>query len=162
MRQAPITTRKLFARTTWGKILNWVLTIALVCGAVFGCIAVVRAIESDTRVVSGIWKRGELDEDGLYSESKESIYSKLLKVDGMTVTLDFDATVKYKIFFYDEDEELLASNGTTSALTGNFAASSIPTGAKYARIVVTPIDDDNISIFEIVKYGGQLTIEVNK
>jgi len=163
MKSAPITLNKLFSKRTWKVILSWVLTFAVVIGAICGVIAVVKSIDSDSRTVYAAWARGSLDENGNYVEGKTSIYTKkAFECAGLDITLDFDSGVTYKVYFYTDDGDLLDEGGVTQALSGHFEADSVPANATYARVVVTPNDDANITWTEIVKYSNQVHITVSK
>ena len=50
----------------------------------------------------------------------------------------------------------------TEKQTGNYDETSTPLIAKYARVLITPNDDDEIKWYEVNGYSRQLNIEVNK
>ena len=165
MKSAPITLAKLTSKRTWKVILSWVLTIALAIGVVCGVVAVVKAIDSDNRTVVSTWARGSLDEEGKYIESKEHIYTKnAFECDGLEISLDFDATIEYKVVFYDKNGDMLTQNGSTEFMSGAFddETSTVPEDAHYARVVVTPLEDENVSRLEVGEYSGQIKISVAK
>ena len=102
--------------------------------------------------------------DGKINESRQNIYTKdLLKVEDISITLDEDATISYKVFFYDEDKAFIDA---TSSLTADFDASDISSGAEYCRVVITPaqVDGENVNInaFNMTRYTSQINIVVAK
>ena len=109
--------------------------------------------------------RGALDTVGEYTETKESIYTKEAFECGseVRVKLDFDSSVTYQIFFYDEDDSFVE----TTQEYEKTATVSAPEGAVYARIVVTPEwdadvdkDDQIVRLWNVRKYAKQLTVMV--
>ncbi|MBR2614984.1 MAG: hypothetical protein IKC71_05270 [Clostridia bacterium] len=103
---------------------------------------------------------GILDETGEYEQGTTSIYLKELKeVDGLNVDIKEDATVTYKVYFYNADEEFISA---TDVLDVDFDGTSTPEDAEFFRIVVTPTNDAEVSFGEIGRYARQLTVSVNK
>lgn len=162
MKSSPITLAKLTSKRTWKAILSWVLYFAIIGCVVFGAIAVINAVDSDTRPVVTSWARGTLDEEGNYQESKTSIYTKnAFECAGLEITLDFDAEIQYEVVFYDEDGKCITS-ARTGLLDAKFDAEELPDGAFYARVIVTPVDDATVGTLEVVEYAGQIHINVAK
>ena len=158
----PITWKKLTSKATRQKVLGWLLVAALAICAICGAVALVKAIDSDTKTVHSVWARGSLDiETGDYVESTESIYTKkAFKCAGLEIELDFDAAIEYQVFFYDKNGNFLADK-VTDDLDGAYV-SEVPTDAYYARVVVTPLEDENVSRLEVGEYSGQIKISVAK
>lgn len=103
-------------------------------------------------------------EDGKILESKQHIYTKgHLKTQDIEITLDEDATITYKVYFYDEDKEFISA---TNALNADYTANSTPEGAKYCRVVITPAQVDGeavtVTAFNMAKYTSQVKIVVTK
>jgi len=163
MRKPPITLKKLTSKETLNNALGWILTIFVALAIVAIVFGGIKLLTADNRTVISNWQRGTLDETGNYAESKSSIYTKNAFVcDGLEITLDFDATVTYKVVFYDENGDMLSENGVTSEQTGAFKAESVPENAHYARVVVTPVDDNSITQLEVAQYARQIKISVAK
>ena len=79
----------------------------------------------------------------------------------MNVELEKDATVSYKIFFYDEEKQFLCALEQTD----DYDEAEIPEEAansKYFKIVITPNADAEVSKGEISKYESQLEVTINK
>ena len=141
-------------RTIASIIALILITIALIGGISF----VVRKAEEYKKRIYPVFAVGSLGANGQYVESKESIYTKnLIECDGLKTTLAFNNTVKYSIFFYDEKENFIVSENNLSGIYEERLEI-----AKYCRIMITPVEDNDIKWYEITKYSKQLKIEVNK
>lgn len=149
---------------TWKKIL----VIGLACITLVGAIAGISALfrESDTNeqpktnISSSAFSVGGLTEDGKFFETESSIYTKdAFECQGLTITPDFESTVKYQVYFYAPNYKFMSS---TDLIEDVFTHEAIPTDAQYARIVITPNDDQKISWYEVSGYARQLDIQVYK
>ena len=143
----------------WAKILITVLVLALLGGGIFGIVKLADEGKLDSKKVSDLaFSIGGLDGAGNYKNTDASIYTKnAFECQGLECTLDFDAEIWYQIYFYDQNNEFVH---TTGKLTGAFVKDSVPFFAKYARIVITPNDDDKVSTLEVLKYAKQLNVKV--
>lgn len=143
----------------WAKILIIVLVLALLGGGIFGIVKLADEGKLDSKKVSDLaFSIGGLDGAGNYKNTDASIYTKnAFECQGLECTLDFDAEIWYQIYFYDQNNEFVH---TTGKLTGAFVKESIPFFAKYARIVITPNDDNKVSTLEVLKYAKQLKVNV--
>ena len=150
------------------KWLRTIITVVLVLGVVGGLIGGIVAIMRNTDKIDNAltyktigatkYAIGGLDGNGNYMNTDQSIYTKdAFECQGLNCTLDFDNDVSYQIYFYDQNNEFVH---TTGKLTGAFVQDSVPFFAKYARIVITPNDDNKISLFEKGKYARQLNTTV--
>ncbi len=142
----------------WKKILTVGLGFLLVVGAIFGIARWSEKAEKTTKEISLSYEVGSLSRDGKYSETEESIYTKTaFECQGLKITPDFDSQVSYQVFFYDQNEQYLES---TASMTEFYEGT--PLLAKYARIEITPQEDEKVSWYEVNKYAKQITVEVNK
>lgn len=146
------------------NLLIAVLILVIVGGIVGGVIALTRNTDKidDALTYKSIgWTKygiGGLDSNGNYMSTDKSIYTKkAFECQGLNVTPEFDKDVSYEIFFYDQNNEFVH---TTGRLTGAFVQDSVPFFAKYARIVITPNEDNKVTIFEKRGYAKQLTATV--
>lgn len=140
------------------KIIVCVLLVALIGGVTY---AIVRVVQKDeTKEISSLaYKIGALDDNGAFMKNTASIVSKdFISSDGLTIKLQENAEVSYKVFFYDTDKAFVSASEVQSA----DYAGTIPENAKYAKIVITPLHDAEVSIFEMSGYAKQLTVTVNK
>lgn len=152
-------------RSFSAKNFNWIITyilISILSVAVIFAFAKIDKNE-DTKTLGSsslTYAIGLLDAEGEYEQGTSSIYMKdYQSVDGLTVELKDKATVTYKLFFYDENKDFV---DMTSDLSLNYDSSSIPETAEYFRIMITPINDAEVSFFEIYNYARQLIVSVNK
>ena len=136
-------------------LVGALLVIATICGLV----AVINNDKSNMRTVRPDYFIGGLDSNsGKYVATKGSIYTKhSFECQGLKTTLNFDATITYGLYFFDENEKFMISQ--TSLETN---VNEIPVNAKYVRIVITPKEDSKVSWYEKSKYSSQLKVEVFK
>lgn len=140
------------------KIIVCVLLVALISGVTY---AIVRVVQKDeTKEISSLaYKIGALDDNGAFMKNTASIVSKdFISSDGLTIKLQENAEVSYKVYFFDADKAFVSASEAQSA----DYAGTIPENAKYAKIVITPLHDAEVSIFEMSGYAKQLTVTVNK
>ena len=153
-------------RSRWNlrRILSLVLAVLMIAGVVAGIAALTTHLTADKEEVDADFERGGINEKGIQFETDGSMYSKLFAAQGLEIELDFDAHLKYQIFWY------YANNGKfnyCTEITTLGGAWYAPAGC-YARIVITPdweyIEDDDkeISWYETWGYANDITIKVNK
>lgn len=142
-------------------ILLVVLCLGIVGGGIAGIVKLTDTGKLDTKTISSTkFSVGGLDSNGKYMNTNASIYTKeAFECQGLEVSLDFDNEIEYQIYFYDQNNDFVH---TTGKLSGAFVKDSVPFFAKYARIVVTPKNDEVVSSLEVLKYAGQLTVKVNR
>lgn len=141
------------------------LIVAGVLGVVLTAGLIVGLVKEDRKDVGGLfsYEIGTLDESGKETKGDTSAIrmTKYHSVEGLNVELEKDATVKYEIFFYDEDKNFL----TSLEQTDDYDEAELPEAAataEYFKIVVTPNADAEVSKGEISKYEKQLEVTVNK
>lgn len=149
------------SKSLWKKIGLGCLCGVVGLGAIMGVGALLnKAEEETTKVINPTYAVGGLTEQGAYLDTKTSIYTEnAFGCQGLDIEMDFKNNVSYRVYFYDIDNNFLSS---TDILTENYDETTTPEYASYARIVITPNDDDSISWYEKNGYADQLTIEVNK
>lgn len=147
---------------------NWIiylivglLLLGVVGGGIVGILKLTDTGKLDTKTISSTkFSVGGLDSNGKYMNTNTSIYTKeAFECQGLEVSLDFDNEIEYQIYFYDQNNDFVH---TTGKLSGASVKDSVPFFAKYARIVVTPKNDDVVSKIEVLKYARQLTVKVNR
>lgn len=118
-------------------------------------------LKADTKELNLSYEVGALNSNGEYVEDESRIYTKeKFACDGLKVLLDFDSTINYQVFYYDILDNYVDS---TEILDNGYSGIS-PLNGAYARVVITPLNDEDnkVSFLEKYKYGNQLTINVNK
>lgn len=149
------------SKSLWKKIGLVALSCALFVGSIAGLSALFKKAEETTKEINPTYSVGALDATtGKYVETKSAIYTKDgIECQGLTTSLEFDAVVKYQLFFYGEYDNFIHTTGT---LDGVFYSTDVPASSRYVRIVIIPNEDENISWLEKNKYSNQLNVEVNK
>lgn len=145
------------------KLLFGIVAVLLV--ALTGTVMVL-AIQMNkqitTKTVSALtdYDIGSLDVNGKVIKSSENIYTKdYINVDGLKVTIKEKADVQYKLYFYDADKTFVSAS--TTWLTADFDG-NVPANAKYARVLIDPTEDAEVSPLEVFGYANQLTVTYNK
>ena len=139
------------------KILCLIL-VGVVAVTVIGGVAAFA--KKDTKTLSStIFSRGGLDENGDYVNTNKSIFTEeMFECLGLVVTPDIKFNGTYQIFYYNYDGVYLSKSPVYEKTT----RLNIPELAKYARIVLTIDDDDDIDWFEKYKYANLVEIKVQK
>ena len=159
-------TNNIFNGRRWLRnLLIGVLIVVTLGAAVGGIVALSRntdKIDEALTYTSIGWTKysigGLAPSNGAYMSTDHSIYTeKAFECQGLNVTPVFESDVSYQIYFYDQNNEFVH---TTGRLTGAFVQDSVPFFAKYARIVITPNDDNKVTIFEKRGYAKQLEVKV--
>lgn len=147
--------------------VKWVIAFVLIAVLLVGMvITFVKLADNETTKTVGVtaFEIGGLSAEGKEIKDTGCIrMKKAISVDGLEIKIVEDATVKYQVFYFGEDEDgneqfLSASE----ALSADLDASSIPAGAKLCKVVIEPTMDAEVSLFEISGYANQLTITYNK
>ncbi|MCM1556216.1 MAG: hypothetical protein NC087_01640 [Anaeroplasma bactoclasticum] len=143
------------------KIALILCGIGVISGAAVGITQLVNHIKQDTTVIHPTFEVGGLDTNGKYLEDKTTLYTQdKFACEGLKVTLDFDATIDYQVFYYDMVDNYISS---TDILSEGFSA-ELPLDCAYARMMIIPRNDEDgkISWTEKHKYSNQLEIKVSK
>jgi len=154
-----------FKKRITSNNFKWIVTFGLILilsiSLIFAFVKINRNEDTKTLGSNSLtYSIGLLDEEGEYVQGTSSIYLKDFEsVDGLTIDVEDKATVTYKLFFYNADKEFLES---TEELSADFDSSTLPEGAEYFKVMITPTNDAEVSLFEISTYAGQLAISVNK
>lgn len=151
--------QRMRVRINWKSILYLVLALLLIAGIGFGIYTIVDKTTT-TEIRASAFSIGGLSVNGKYKETKDSIYTKdAFGCQGLKITPKFDSAVSYEVFFYDAEGNFADSTGR---LTTTYKMPKMDEWITQCRVVITPIDGDEISLLEVGKYANQLTIEVNK
>lgn len=144
------------------KIIKTIGLIVLGLGVLGGVIAITsHFIKKDDVSIHPTFKVGGLNANGKYVEDKTTLYTEdKFACEGLKVTLDFDATIDYQIFYYDVVDNYISS---TDIMSEGFSG-ELPLKCAYARIMILPNNDDDgkISWTEKIKYANQIDIKVSK
>lgn len=141
------------------RTVCYILVAVLIVTAFIGATSfIIKQAEKKTKKITPVYVIGSLSADGVFTESEESIVTKnLIECDGLKAELVFNKNVRYSVYYYDENE-----NFVTNTLMGAETINSKPEVAKYCRVLIKPVEDDQVKWYEVLKYSRQLKIEVNK
>ena len=147
-----------------GDKIKWLITLIVGLGLVACVIGLTVRLNNNekTKTLSTFnYEIGLLDDaTGEELSGTSSIRTKdYVTTDGLTVEVKKDANVSYVIYFYDTEKEFLSK---TETLTADYDGTAIPEGAEYAKIVITPNNDAEVSWTEINGYQSKLIVTVNK
>ena len=147
------------AKSIFKKVALVLAGVTAITAAGFGVKALVDYTKDDLKTISPKFEVGNLGSDGKFVDDKSTLYTKeAFEAEGLQIKLDFDSQINYQIFYYDDLDNFVESTAVLST------AYSETVHDGYARIVITPTDDEDekISLVERVKYPGQMEIKVNK
>ena len=102
---------------------------------------------------------GLADEEDLSAISTESFY----KLEGLKITIEKDALIKYQVNYYDKDYAFLGVETLEKNFSEEDASAAEEIGAVYVKIEIIPLEDEDgvISALEKSGYVKQLTVEVS-
>lgn len=106
---------------------------------------------------------GGLDSSGEFLECKDKLVTaEIFAYNAIEIIKDFDSTVSYELFFYDNTGKFLSKSGS---LNGKYEEKDLEV-TKFVRIVITPsfkIDETaEIKVFNKHKYTFDLKIKVKQ
>lgn len=139
-----------------------VVTALVLLGLIMTLFVKIDRQTTTTTIGGEAYSIGLIDETGAYAEGNTAIYMrKAITTKGLKCELKEDGKIKYQIFFYDKDGNFLSS---TAELTTDYNGSGIPEGATQAKIMITPIADEDgkVSLVEVLGYANQLIVTVNR
>jgi hypothetical protein len=145
-------------------LIKWIITAVvgvLLIATVVGLCVKLNKVDTTKTISKYSYEVGIINDLGKEKTSDGSIRSKdFITVDGLAVVLSDDANITYRLYFYDEDEKFISS---TQELSADFNG-TVPSSAKYAKLVITPVEDEDgkVSFLEVYSYASQLTVTVNK
>ena len=106
------------------------------------------------------WEKGLIAADGGDVRGTTAIRTKdFVPINGLNVDLRDNAGITYQIFWYDENKVFLSC---TEELVIDFDMTQRPELAEYARYMIKPVNDPEVSRSEIKEYAGELTVEWSK
>lgn len=145
--------------------VKWVIIFLLVIGIIGALVALFVQLDRQTTVTElgpEAYMIGALDEEGKAVDGDASIVTrKVFTTDGLKVELADDAKVTYELFFYDEEDAYISSTG---ALSTDFLGLTVPLNAETAKIVITPVEDEDgkVSLTEVIGYADQVTVTIDR
>lgn len=144
--------------------IKWVIIFLLMTGVIGAVITLFVMLDRQTTVTEigpEAYTVATLDENGEEVEGDTAIVTRdMFTTDGLKVELSDEASVTYRLFFYDGEGNFISATGDLSA---DFDG-EIPENAAYAKCEVTPTADEDgkVDLTEVLGYAGQVTITVNR
>lgn len=145
-------------------MVKWVIIFLIAIGLIGAVITLFILLDRQTTVTeigAELYTIAALDENGKQTDGDTSIVTRsAFTTDGLKVEIEDEATVTYTLYFYGSENEFISK---TAALSEDFDG-SIPENAETAKIVITPIEDEDgkVELTEVLGYAGQVTVTVNK
>ena len=145
------------------KKIGLIVTFALVFALIVGAFVRIGNMETSKKLTIGDYQVATINATGKVSESKQNIVTKdLLQLEDIEIKLDEDATISYKVFYYDEDEKFISASDVK---TSDYEIENV-SNAKYVRVLITPAQVDGepaeVSALNMHNYTSQITIKVAK
>ncbi len=145
-------------------MIKWIIVlivgIALI-GAVIGLAVKLDRRTTNERLGSEAYSIGIIDNVGdIDKTANTSIYTRNgVAVNGLSIDRAENSKITYSLFFYDSKDKFVSSKNYT---TTDFQSADVPASAKTVRIVITPTDDNEVTLTEISGYANQLIVRVEK
>lgn len=145
-------------------MVKWVIIFLISIGLIGAVITLFVLLDRQTMVTEigpEAYTIATLNENGEQTYGDTSIVTRsAFTTDGLKVKIEDEATVTYTLYFYGAEDEFISK---TAALSEDFDG-SIPENAETAKIVITPIEDEDgkVELTEVLGYAGQVTVTVNK
>lgn len=137
-------------------IVVGVILVALIA-AVIGLAVKLNRRTTDERLGAEAYSIGTITDEGEIDKTvKTSIYTRdLIRYSDITeITVYGD--IDYVIAFYNKSGKFIEKRSTFTVSTGD-------DGSFYScRIIITPKEDEEVTITEVVKYANMLEVRVNK
>ena len=141
-----------------GKIALIVVGILVAIMAIGLCVRM-GSSQTYTTLSATDYQVGALDETGAFMKNPGTFVSKdFYDVDGLTVKVDEGSELSYKIYFYDAEENFISATNSFGVTYNG----TIPADAELFKIVINPINDDDISTFDIINYGSDVEVRFYK
>lgn len=144
------------------KVFMFIVTVALVAITItlFVFNSKINANDRTNELGRKDYEKGLLSAEGGEVKGTTAIRSKeYVPTRGLNVDYVENSGVKYVIFFYDNTQTFISA---TEELTEDFDAKTTPENAIYARVMITPLYDPEVSRAEIKEYASALLVEWSK
>lgn len=138
-----------------------IITIVLIVALGISGIAVVGGVFAKDKGTKLDFSIGTLGTNGKYKAAENMLYTKeSVEFDTVTVTRDFESTTKYKLYFYDKNDNYIEC----TAIQDESAEFTAPAGATHFRVVLIPTfeadEDKVVKSWNISKYKNEFTFDV--
>lgn len=144
------------------KVIIFFVALVMIVMTIVLCIfgAKINKLDKTDELSAGDWEKGLIAVDGGEVRGTIAIRTKdFVPINGLNVDLRDNAGITYQIFWYDENKVFLSC---TEELVVDYDLAGMPELAEYARIMIKPVNDPEVSRTEIKDYAGELTVEWSK
>lgn len=150
-------TKKLF------KVVGTIVAVAFTLGIVSTLASRCDAEESKTLGMFDYEIGALSDTTGKkLKDDKTGLVAKdMYAIDGFTVEMVKDADVKYQLNFYDEDKVWVSATTYKRDFDGEEIEALKAQGIAYVRPEIVPLDDEEVTVWEVRGYAKQLTVTVS-
>ena len=95
-------------------------------------------------------------------DDKGGLVSKdMYAIDDFSVEMGKDTDVKYQLNFYDEEKEWKSAVTYKRDFDGEEVEALKAQGIAYVRVEIIPLEDEEVSVWEMRGYAKQLTVTVS-
>lgn len=151
--------KKLRLKSNKGLAVVITLLVALIAIAVVSLGVRLGTSQTYTALSSEDYVVGTLNADGEFAKDGGTIVTEdFIEIDGLKVDLDENSKLSYKLHFFNEDKEFISS---TNAWGVDYNG-TIPEDAEYFKVSIHPVEDDDISQFDILNYTSKISVKYYK
>ena len=140
----------------------WIIAFILIFGLIAGVIVALTKIDGLTTTATlkaSAFSVGTINEDGEYEKDKGFIYTEnYIKAQNLTVLINKDADIQYRLFFYKNGEKDTKEFVSASEWLETDFKEGVPEDAIYVRIVIEPLKVSELSNSQARQYAKQLTV----
>ena len=138
-----------------------VIIIVLIVALGVSAIAVLGGVFAKDKGTKLDFSIGSLGNNGKYKAAENMLYTKeSVEFDSVTVTRDFESTTKYKLYFYDKNDNYIEC----TEILDDSADFTAPAGACRFRVVLIPTFEADaekvVKRWNISKYKNEFTFDV--
>ena len=139
------------------NILLGTLCVGTVAGVASAGVSIARHAKENLKEITPTFNIGSLNEQGEYSESEDSLYSKdIIKTQYFEIDLDFDSSVSFDIYFYNDDESFLSKKLNLN----EYKNSAVKYDYNYFRLVIHPNIEDELTLLNKYEVVNDLNIQL--
>lgn len=115
--------------------------------------------QSYTSLTSNDYVVGTLDASGEFQKDPTTFVTEdFIEVDGLEVTVKEGAELSYKLYFFNEDKEFISATDSWAVDYNG----TIPETAEFFKISISPNNDADISLGDIINYSSQVNVKIYK
>lgn len=138
-----------------------IIIIVLIAALSVSAVAVVGGVFGKDKGTKLDFSIGTLGTNGKYKAAENMLYTKeSVEFDTVAVTRDFESTTKYKLYFYDKNDNFIEC----TEVLDDSADFTAPVGASRFRVVLIPTFEADVEkvvkLWNVLKYKNEFTFDV--